>query len=170
MSCENVSFKPQEKNWGKCSCKLDDFFGDSKFLFTLPFGKLTQQWNITIFITIFNRIRILNPGPFSIAMLVYQGVNDSNKQTCFDTSSGWFATVSSIKSSNQSAPKTTCPKTTAPLAVRKTIRKMWVFWDSQRQPIPSASSIFQSSTKRHSFFCAYYTYQMFRKKPGPHQD
>ena len=40
VSCENVSFKPKQ-NWGKCSCKLDKFLGDSEFLFTLPFGKLT---------------------------------------------------------------------------------------------------------------------------------
>jgi len=37
----------------------------------IPYGKLTQQWNITIL----NRKYIFNPGPCFIAMLVYRSVN-----------------------------------------------------------------------------------------------
>ncbi len=37
----------------------------------VPSGKLTEQWNITIF----NKKYSFNPGSFSIAMLVYQSVN-----------------------------------------------------------------------------------------------
>ena len=36
----------------------------------VPSSKLTEQWNIPMF----NRKYIFNPGPFSIAMLVYQSV------------------------------------------------------------------------------------------------
>ena len=42
-----------------------------KMVKLVPSGKLTEQWNITIF----NRKYIFNPGSFSIAMLVYQSVN-----------------------------------------------------------------------------------------------
>ena len=38
----------------------------------VPSGKLTWQWNISIF----NRKYIFNPGPFSIAMLDYRSVQE----------------------------------------------------------------------------------------------
>jgi len=51
--------------------KLITIVSSHNVIKNVPFGKQTWQWKITIFL---NRKYIFNPGPSSIAILVYQSV------------------------------------------------------------------------------------------------